>query len=135
MEDWDAGHRPAGFVARIEGQVVGWTALAAYSCAVYAGVAWESVYVATAARGQGIGAALLARLVPASEQAGVWTLIAGIQAENAAACGSTRGSVSSGSASNDASVGTARAPGATSSCSSAGARRSAGSSPLPSPNV
>ena len=72
-EDWDAGHRPdCRFVARIEGQVVGWTALAAYSSrAVYAGVAWESVYVATAARGQGIGAALLARLVPASERAGV----------------------------------------------------------------
>ena len=84
--DWDAAHRPdCRFVARIGGQVVGWTALAPYSSrAVYSGVAWESVYVAAAARGQGIGAALLSRLLPASERAGVWTLMAGIQVENAA---------------------------------------------------
>lgn len=84
--EWDAAHRPdCRFVARITGQVVGWTALAPYSSrSVYSGVAWESVYVAAAARGQGIGAALLARLLPASERAGIWTLIAGIQIENAA---------------------------------------------------
>ena len=84
--DWDATHRPdCRFVARIASQVVGWTALAPYSArSVYAGVAWESVYVAAAARGQGVGAALLSRLLPASERAGVWTLIAGIQVENAA---------------------------------------------------
>jgi|KBSMisStaDraftv2_1062788.scaffolds.fasta_scaffold518737_2 phosphinothricin acetyltransferase len=83
---WDAAHRPdCRFVARIEGTVVGWTALSPYSSRqVYAGVAWESVYVTAAARGQGIGAALLTRLLPASERAGIWTLIAGIQAENAA---------------------------------------------------
>jgi L-amino acid N-acyltransferase YncA len=85
-EAWDAAHRrDCRFVARIEGQLVGWTALSAYSSReVYAGVAWESVYVAAAARGQGVGAALLTRLVPASERAGVWTLMAGIQVENAA---------------------------------------------------
>jgi L-amino acid N-acyltransferase YncA len=84
--DWDAAHRPdCRFVARIGDAVVGWTALAPYSARnVYAGVAWESVYVAAAARGQGIGAALLTRLFPASERAGVWTLIAGIQVENLA---------------------------------------------------
>jgi len=84
--EWDGAHRPdCRFVAKIAGQVVGWTALAPYSArSVYAGVAWESVYVAAAARGQGVGAALLARLLPASERAGVWTLIAGIQIENAA---------------------------------------------------
>ena len=84
--DWDAAHRrDCRFVARINGQVVGWTALAPYSGrAVYAGVAWESVYVAAAARGQGVGAALISRLLPASERAGIWTLIAGIQVENVA---------------------------------------------------
>ena len=84
--DWDAAHRPdCRFVARIQDAVVGWTALSAYSAReVYAGVAWESVYVAAAARGQGIGAALLTRLLPASERAGIWTLLAGIQIENAA---------------------------------------------------
>jgi len=84
--EWDAAHRPdCRFVARIAGEVVGWTALVPYSArSVYAGVAWESVYVTAAARGQGIGAALLARLLPASERAGIWTLMAGIQIENAA---------------------------------------------------
>jgi phosphinothricin acetyltransferase len=65
--------------------VLGWTALSPYSGrAVYAGVAWESVYVAANARGKGVGRALLSTLIPASEAAGVWTLLAGVQAENAA---------------------------------------------------
>lgn len=85
-DEWDAAHRPdSRFVARIDGAVVGWTALSPYSARlVYAGVAWESVYVAAAARGQGVGAALLTRALPASERAGVWTLLAGIQVENLA---------------------------------------------------
>ena len=60
--DWahfDAGHRPDGrFVARRvdDGTVVGWVASSPYSSrAAYAGVAWESVYVAPEAQGQGIG--------------------------------------------------------------------------------
>lgn len=72
------------FVARLDGAVVGWTALSAYSKReVYAGVSWESVYVAERARGRGIGRALLEALIPASEAAGVWTLLAGVLAENA----------------------------------------------------
>jgi len=83
---WHAVHRrECRFVARIGGSVVGWTALGSYSSReVYFGVAWESVYVAETARGRGVGAALLTTLIPASEAAGVWTLMAGIQAENAA---------------------------------------------------
>lgn len=83
---WHAAHRrDCRFVARLDGRVVGWTAVARYSSReVYAGVAWESVYVDTSARGRGIGAALLATLVPASEAAGIWTLIAGVQANNPA---------------------------------------------------
>jgi phosphinothricin acetyltransferase len=83
---WNASHRrDCRFVARLDGRVVGWTALGRYSTrAVYAGVAWESVYVDAAARGRGVGSALLAGLIPASEVAGVWTLIAGVQAENVA---------------------------------------------------
>jgi phosphinothricin acetyltransferase len=42
------------------------------------------VYVAEAARGRGVGRALLETLIPASEAAGVWTLMAGVQAENLA---------------------------------------------------
>jgi L-amino acid N-acyltransferase YncA len=83
---WNASHRrDCRFVARLDGRVVGWTALGRYSTrAVYAGVAWESVYVDEAARGRGVGLALLEALIPASETAGVWTLIAGVQAENTA---------------------------------------------------
>ena len=83
---WNATHRrECRFVARLDGRVVGWTAIGSYSSReVYAGVAWESVYVATGARGRGVGAALLATLIPASETAGVWTLMAGVLAENSA---------------------------------------------------
>ena len=63
--------------------VVGWSALGGYSSRkVYSGVAWESVYVAAAARGLGVGRALLEALIPASEAAGYWTLFAGVLAEN-----------------------------------------------------
>ena len=83
---WTGSHRrDCRFVARLDGRVVGWTAVARYSSReVYAGVAWESVYVAAAARGRGVGAALLAALIPATEAAGIWTLIAGVQANNPA---------------------------------------------------
>jgi phosphinothricin acetyltransferase len=83
---WDAAHRPdCRLVARMNGVVAGFVALARYSTrAVYDGVAWESVYVAADRRGEGIGQALLAAVVEASEAAGVWTLLAGIQAENTA---------------------------------------------------
>jgi L-amino acid N-acyltransferase YncA len=47
-------------------------------------VAWESVYVAAEARGRGVGRALLEALIPASESAGFWTLLAGVIADNRA---------------------------------------------------
>ena len=83
---WNAGHRrDCRFVARLGGRVVGWTALGRYSPReVYAGVAWESVYVDSAARGRGIGSTLLDVVVVASEAAGIWTLLAGVLTENAA---------------------------------------------------
>ncbi|HYL39720.1 MAG TPA: GNAT family N-acetyltransferase [Candidatus Binatus sp.] len=82
--EWDAAHRPEGrLVAEIDGEVVGWTALTSYSRRpVYAGVAWESVYVAEARRGRGIGRTLLEALIAAAEAAGIWTLLAGIEVEN-----------------------------------------------------
>ena len=85
-EAWDKGHlRACRLVARADDQVVGWAALSPVSgrC-VYAGVAEVSIYVSASARGQGIGRALLAALVEASERAGLWTLQAGIFPENAA---------------------------------------------------
>lgn len=84
---WDADHRPdCRLVARTpDGRVVGWTAVSQVSgrC-VYEGVVEESVYVAAEARGQGVGRALLEALMAATEAAGLWTVQAGIQAENTA---------------------------------------------------
>ncbi len=63
--------------------VVGWTALGGYSARkVYAGVAWESVYVGEFSRGHGVGRRLLEALIESSEVAGYWTLFAGVLAEN-----------------------------------------------------
>jgi len=85
-ETWNEDHLATGrLVARKRGQVVGWAALSPVSgrC-VYAGVAEVSVYVTEKARGQGIGTALLQALIIDSEEAGIWTLEAGIFPENRA---------------------------------------------------
>ncbi|MGY3089821.1 L-amino acid N-acyltransferase YncA [Hymenobacter sp. UYAg731] len=86
-EAWDSGHLPScRLVATAKtGQVLGWVALSPVSgrC-VYAGVAEVSVYVGAAARGQGVGLALMKALVNESEQNGLWTLQAGIFPENTA---------------------------------------------------
>jgi L-amino acid N-acyltransferase YncA len=83
---WDAGHlQTCRLIAADAGDVRGWAALSAVSSRpVYAGVAEVSVYVAAAARGRGVGRALLAALIGASEQHGLWTLQAGIFPENQA---------------------------------------------------
>lgn len=89
VPDWitfDTGHLPdARFVALVDGQVAGWVALSPYSSrAVYRGVAWESVYVAAASRGQGIGLLLLEAAMAAAQAVGYWTLLAGVEIENRA---------------------------------------------------
>lgn len=83
-ETWDASRRPdCRLVARLDGQVVGWTALSPYSSRhAYRGVAEVSVYIAASARGKGVGRDLLRALIEAAEGAGVWTLQAGIFPEN-----------------------------------------------------
>lgn len=85
-EAWDGKTRPQPrLVARLNHQVVGWAALSSVSArAVYAGVCEVSVYVAAAARGQGVGKKLLQALVHASEGLGIWTLQASIFPENQA---------------------------------------------------
>jgi L-amino acid N-acyltransferase YncA len=85
-EEWDAGHLvDLRLVAEERGEVVGWAALSPVSrrpC--YAGVAENSVYVAEAARGRGVGAALLTRLLAEADEAGFWTIQTSIFPENAA---------------------------------------------------
>jgi phosphinothricin acetyltransferase len=73
-------------VARdVRGETIGWAALTpASSRAVYAGVAEVSIYVDPEHAGRGVGSALLAALIDASEAAGIWTLRAGIFPENIA---------------------------------------------------
>ncbi len=99
-EKWDSSHRKdcrlvalepgdegiAEVLIPLDGvRVLGWAALSPVSSRrVYAGVAEVSVYVAAAARGRGVGKALLQALVQESEMNGIWTLQAGIFPENVA---------------------------------------------------
>ncbi|MFY9550107.1 MAG: N-acetyltransferase family protein [Thermoanaerobaculia bacterium] len=83
---WDRAHRTdCRLVVREGRRLLGWAALSRVSerCA-YGGVAEVSVYVGDSARGRGVGRALLEGLIRASEDAGVWTLQAGVFPENAA---------------------------------------------------
>jgi L-amino acid N-acyltransferase YncA len=98
-EKWDSSHRKdcrlvASELPEVDREllisfdkpgVLGWAALSPVSgrC-VYGGVAEVSVYVAAAARGRGVGKALLRALVHESEANGIWTLQADIFPENVA---------------------------------------------------
>ena len=83
---WDRGHlRECRLVARGDGRVLGWAALSPVSArAAYRGVAEVGLYVTVAARGRGLGKALLAAVIAASERAGIWTLQGAIFPENGA---------------------------------------------------
>ncbi|HEX7106992.1 MAG TPA: GNAT family N-acetyltransferase [Acidothermaceae bacterium] len=83
---WCAAHLPDHrFVAVSEDQVLGWVAVSPVSSrCVYAGVVEHSVYVAPAAKGQGVGRRLLAALISSTEAAGIWTIQAGVFPENSA---------------------------------------------------
>lgn len=68
------------------GVLLGWAAASPVSARpVYAGVLEDSVYVARAARGRGVGRLLLlAELIASTEAAGVWMLQASVFGENTA---------------------------------------------------
>ena len=83
---FDATRKTEGrFVAEHGGAVVGWAALSPVSSRpCYAGVAENSVYVASAARGRGVGTALMDALTAAAAAAGIWTIQTSVFPENTA---------------------------------------------------
>jgi L-amino acid N-acyltransferase YncA len=84
-EAWDASHLATPRLVARDGEIVGWAALAPVSrrdC--YRGVTENSIYVARAARGGGVGRRLLEELVRRADEAGIWTIQAGILAGNGA---------------------------------------------------
>ena len=89
VPSWDEFERtrlPGHQLVAVEGDdVVGWAALTPTSSReCYAGVAENSVYVASGARGQGVGLALLEALVAGAETAGIWTIQTSVFPENEA---------------------------------------------------
>ena len=83
---WDAAHlADHRLVARDDGRVVGWVALAPVSDRrAYVGMAEDSIYVAPDARGRGVGRALLTAVIASAERGGIWTIQTGIFPENQA---------------------------------------------------
>lgn len=83
--EWNVGKVVGcSLIARDDaGLVIGWACLSLSSdrC-VYVGVAEVSIYVAMAARGRGVGDALMREVIARSEVLGIWTLQAGIFPEN-----------------------------------------------------
>jgi phosphinothricin acetyltransferase len=68
-----------------DGAVLGWVRGGAYRArACYAGVTDYSIYVATEARGRGVGGMLMAGFLDACQAAGVWKVLGRVFPENAA---------------------------------------------------
>ncbi|MDR1187020.1 MAG: GNAT family N-acetyltransferase [Bifidobacteriaceae bacterium] len=87
-EEWDARYLPTHrlVAANREGRVTAWAALEAISNRPsLAGVASISIFVEAGYRGQGFGRHLLANLITASEEAGLWTLQGYVAPQNKAA--------------------------------------------------
>jgi phosphinothricin acetyltransferase len=84
-KEWDTRHLTAcRLVACVGDAAWGWAALSRVSTRrVYEGVAEVSIYIDERAQGRGIGRRLLEALIAESEKNGIWTLQAGILAENA----------------------------------------------------
>jgi len=79
-----AGRYPL-LVAELDGRLVGWAGLAPCSeRAAYAGIAECSIYVASDARGRGVGTELCQRLAREAAGRGLWKLIGKVFPENLA---------------------------------------------------
>ncbi len=85
--EWFQRHGPAYpvTVAESDGEIVGWGALSAYHVrSAYRHTVEDSVYVAEAHRGHGIGSALLRDLIERARTLGHHAIIASIDASQAA---------------------------------------------------
>ena len=84
--EFDAGKLTSHRVVATDGErVLGWAALSSTSeRTCYSGVVENSVYVAEAARGSGVGRALMDALIAGARAAGFWTIETGIFPENEA---------------------------------------------------
>lgn len=85
--EWDAARHAAARLVAEDGSagVVGFACVSPVSSRpVYRGVCEVMVYVAEEARGAGLGRRLMEALVATTEEAGIWTLQAGIFPENRA---------------------------------------------------
>jgi L-amino acid N-acyltransferase YncA len=86
-EQWNSSHRFTCRLVAVDEQdvVSGWAALTPVSSrSVYAGIAEVSVYVSQSSRGMGVGKTLLMEILRRSEAEGLWTIQAGIMADNTA---------------------------------------------------
>lgn len=85
IRGWLRSPRHPLLVAEKEGEALGWIAASEYrprEC--YAGVAEFSIYIAKAARGQGVGNALMPAFFAACEAQGFWKILSRIFPENEA---------------------------------------------------
>lgn len=85
-EQWDENHQKlCRIVASVGERLLGWAVLSPTSKrSAYAGVAEVSIYIDQKYCGQGIGKALLEKLLSLSEENGFWTLQSTIIRENIA---------------------------------------------------
>jgi len=85
-EEWSEKKvNECSLVARDDGVIVGWAAVSPFSKRpVYEGVVENSLYVATSARGKGVGVALLEELIRVTESFGIWSIQSRIFPENTA---------------------------------------------------
>lgn len=85
-EQWDAGHlEDCRFVARVNGEIVGWIALSPFSSNTFhKGVVEDSIYISNRAQGMGVGSKLLKKCIEESEKCGIWTIQSQIFSENTA---------------------------------------------------
>lgn len=85
-DEWDKGHlKNCRFVAKQNGEVVGWVALTPISSMLaFSGVVEVSIYISASAAGMGVGSRLLQQVIDSSEQNKIWTIQAMIFPENIA---------------------------------------------------